>query len=347
MIETEDGLELRELDETVTKKDSDKADRVGAWISGRRQELTGHAEETVVSSCHYCRQGLSEGAVPLSVSRQLVALHLAEKHPEKKPRSQRQVIDDFEKQQGELKREQEKRREAEKKAARKKQPLVSRPKRITRSRQKRQQPELTDEMVEEIKSLHEQEDSITRLAEKHYARFGFSSARAFRNAVSKRFHEQDIPFAKPRCKPWMTEEMEIEAIRLCEEERWSVREIARERHAAWGYSENGLRNRLRRLFDERGVDYRKIPRRRAQRQSMHNYLTPERLEVVSNLYFLGNYYLKEITEMVSGVWGHVGHNTLNQALRRNGYKLRAGRWDNDGSRPISKREALKMIKAVS
>lgn len=310
------------------------------------KEETGRAEAVVASSCHYCKKALSKRLIPLSTARLLFAEHLKAKHPALEPRPRSEIIREYEARKSRESKKKEKDREKAKRAARKARPIVSRPKKRTPVRLRVSQPKFTDEMLERAKELYEGIGSLQGLASQHHREFGFTSVKAFKRALSRNFREKGVPLAPNASRSFLTEEMASEAIRLSAEEQWSVREIARTHHVGWGYTENGLRNRLYRLFDEKGVDYRQVPRKKAQKYSVRNNITPERLKVVWHLYSAGNYYLREITDMASGVWGHLGHNSLGQALRHAGYKTCSNKWENDGSRPIGKREALKLIKSV-
>lgn len=347
MEEIEGTVELHELDEVTDKRPGTK-DRVEEFL----RKIRGADEPRVVPRCYHCGGELLNGRpVPVSVSRELIVQHLRERHPDLQPRSREEVLKDHERREREVKREKERRREAERRKVGKKPSSFPNRQRIRRVGRRIEQPVLTEETIREAIELYAELKSVRRVADVRYLPWGFSSAKALRLVLYEAFEafrEQGVStLTRPPNVPRLTEEQFNEAKRLCEEEKVTVREIAGMYHLAWGYSHNGLRNTLYRMFRKRGVDCRHLPRKKGvKRTGVRNKITPERLHVAWQLYSEGNYYLQEITEMVSGVWGHLGHGTLGQTLRRHGYKLRNSKWENDGSRPISKREAMKLIRSV-
>ncbi|MDP2650829.1 MAG: hypothetical protein Q8P04_01920, partial [bacterium] len=205
------------------------------------------------------------------------------------------------------------------------------------------QPELTEEMIERMQSLYGEMGSIRRVARHCYAEFGFSSPERLRDALSKLKQERGVILGIPRNRRRLSEETIEEAKRLYKEERMSIREISKIYHASWGYSFNGLRNTLYGVFKDHGVPLRKGSRRISGRPSK---MTPRRTEVAWQLYSVGNYSLREIGEICYELWGYKPascRNSISEALKRAGHKLRASKWE-QGPRGIEWEVAVRMIK---
>lgn len=356
MEETEEGIELREIGEEGRKRRSGRSageERLEAFL----KEMRGGAEITVVSACCFCGERLSEDLVPLSVGRELSAEHRRKEHPEIIPRDTQDL-----REKEELKAEQRRKKKRQdretwdaKLAARQAESTRAGPRRSrgktsqsgSKPGRPNRQPELTEEMIREMRILYGQLGSNARVAERCYKEFGFSSPERLRVTLSRAKKESGIILGIPKNRRRLTKEMTEKAKRLYEEERMSIREISKCYHVSWGYSLRGLQRALREIFTDHGVDFGKEPRRTLKRPSR---MTPRRIEVAWQLYSLGNYSLREIGEMAYKLWGYKRSsckNSIGEALKMAGYKLRASRWENNGSRPISREEALELIKSVS
>lgn len=357
MEETEEGIELREIGEEGKRRrnggpSKPKDDPVEAFLRRRRG-----GEIAFIPACCFCGERLSEDLVPLSVGRELSAEHRRKEHPEIIPRDTQDL-----REKEELKAEQRRKKKRQdretwdaKLAARQAESTRAGPRRSrgktsqsgSKPGRPNRQPELTEEMIREMRILYGQLGSNARVAEHCYAELGFTSPERLRIALSRARKESGIILGIPRNGRRLTEEMIEEAKRLYKEEGMSIRAISRRHHVKWGYSLHGLRNTLYRIFTDHGVDLGKEPRRISKRPSK---MTPRRIEVAWQLYSVSNYSLREIGEMAYKLWGYKRSsckNSIGEALKMAGHKLRKSRWDNDGSRPISRKEALELIKSVS
>ncbi len=351
-METEEDVELQEVGEERSKRSNGRfgrfagEDRVEAFLRKRRGG-TETTETTVVSACCFCGQRLSEDPVPLSASRELSAEHREKKHPEINPRDIQGMREELQGRKKVAKKRQDREREKARLASQQAKPRTSGPRRASGPQHKpgppSRQPELTEEMVEKMRTLYGEVRSIALVAERCYAEFGFSSPERLRVTLSKARQERGVTLGIPRNQRRLTEEMIEEAKRLYKEEGMSIREISECCHISWEYSLKGLQNVLRGIFKDHGIDLREEPRRMPGKPSK---MTPRRTEVAWQLYSVGNFSLREIAEIGYEFWG-TSKNSIGEALKKAGHKLRANKWQNDGSRPISREEALELIKSVS
>ncbi len=345
MEETEEGVELREVGEEGKKRRngwSAGEDRVEAFLRRRR----GGTEVAEVPGCHFCGERLSDGPVPLSLGRELSLKHRKEKHPDVTPRDIQSMRKELEEREKAARRRQSRERESKtrlQQVARPGRERIRRKSHFAKSDPRSRQPELTEEMIQKMRALYGEMGSIARVAERCYAEFGFSSPERLRVVLSRARKDRGVILGIPRNRRRLTAEIIEEAKRLYKEERISILEISRRYRIDWEYSLKDLRNVLHQIFKDHGVELREEPRRTLGRPSK---MISGRVEIAWQLYSVGNFSLREISEMSYESWG-VGKSGIGEALKKAGRDLRASRWDNDGSRPISREEAIRMIKSVS
>lgn len=185
--------------------------------------------------------------------------HLRKEHPEIQPRSRQEIRRDLDKE----KREAKKKREAEEAearvASRKVKPAVSRPRRTSsqsktskesRKRSRVQQPDLTEEMFEKARLLHQEICSIVKVAKHYYLEWGFSSAKALRVILYGVYRERGIRVNIRRGRKLFTKETAKLAKQL-RQEGVPVMEIARHHYLEWGYSSlDACRNAVYKSFRE-------------------------------------------------------------------------------------------------
>lgn len=324
------------------KEDKEDKDPLEEFI----KKLRGPAG-TVASYCSDCGRPLSDGLVSLAESRELFAAHLKKVHPEKKPRDIRSIREECDRnRQKEEARKAKERKAAERKtrvAAREVGPAASKSGKTVpgskRNRKKIRQPSLTDEMVAEMKQLYVELGKIRSVCSACYKRFGFSSPEALRVALFEHKIVLGIPQNQRRVSGEIIEEIQ----RLHQEERLSVRAITERCYLSCGYSFNGFRNLVRDVLIKNGLDPKENTKRVGENKGK---MTPAQIDVTWRLYSVGNYSIPEIQRLNHESWG-VSKNCVVNSLKRAGHKLRVNRWDNDGTRPISEEEAIRMIKAVA
>jgi len=319
-------------------------------ITGRRFERSSGIplkDQRGTIRCGHCggEWGGNGSAVNLGEANRQFEEHRPECRPGFQPRSIEEIRKEVERRRREAKREKEREEEIAKIVSRVAEPKVSRsrPRKTSQPRRKSgppsRQPNLTDEMIERMRTLYGEMGSIARVVERYYAEFGFTSRDRLRNALSKARQENGVTLGIPRYQRRLTEEMIEEAERLYEEESLSIWEISKRYHVSWGYSFKGLRNALHEIFKDAGIN-RKMTRRPSK-------MTPKRIEIAWHLYSVGNYSLREIGKISYKLWGYNPsscQDSIGAALKGAGYKLRA-KWER-GPRAIEREVAIEMIKAA-
>lgn len=291
--------------------------------------------------CDHCEKGWGEeGDLTIAEASRQFREHLAQCQPDLKPRSIEQIREERKRQQKAEERGRA-RREVGFSGSKSQNPKSEKESQSRHGPPSRQPP-LTDEMIERMRELYSETGLIAEVMRRCYKEFGFSSPERLKNALCKARRERKVIIGIPRNRRRITDEVAREVQRLHKEEGLSVREITRRYYQDCGYSFNGFRNVVYDILRKSGLD----PKANATRVGGNRKkMTPARVETAWQLYTAGNYTLKEIEEM-SKEWWSVDKNTIGDNLKRANHKLRAGKHENDGSRPISKKEAAELIKSA-